>query len=966
MPGEVKEFRKNRGLLSILTLLTILLIMLFPAMAYADDDHLGQWTQRNVGAYFNGICYRGGQFVAVGNGGAIFTSTNGTDWVQQNSGTANNLNAICYNWSTFVAVGDDGTVLTSPNGTAWTQRNSRVKGWKLNAVCYGLGKFVAVGDSGMVITSASGTEWGWKVTSDQKNLYGICHNGSRFIAVGASCQILTSSDAVNWTNRSFNNYKPLQAIRCISGRTMAAGFHVIIFSSGDTGANWKWDPKLTTFPYDVTGICYEGGNLIIVTSGGEIFTSKDDGSSWTLRTNVGSALNGISYNGKTYVAVGSTIVQNDATPTDICLTNDHVAEKVPAGTVVGTLNSVDSDTGETFTYSLVNGPGDTDNGSFAINGDKLSIKVVPDYAIKNNYSIRVKTTDYHGLSFEKVVNIYIDNISELQSITTPAPITGVANGTAKTAEALGLPPTVALATDNGSVSASVYWAVYACPYDISSLAAQTFDISGAVTLPTEVVNPNNVSLTTSINVTVDAAGTGNQSDIRVSVLPKTVTLTRAGAKQQLTATVVGTAAVTRTVAWASDNPAAATVDNAGLVTAVARGTAVITAASTEDNTKADTSVITVAISASSDDSLENFSSANSSLVRSTGSGNITNISAYELNKASGLTVQGSGANLIISKDALAAMNIKSSLEVMIKPVKTEELSEAARVIVGTRPVFNIKVIADGKEVTNTGKLTIEIPYTPQRGEDTGQLAAFYIDDNGAITLMEDSHYDPVKKAIVFTSPHLSVYAIGVKPDGSVKDNPVQSAKDNPDSAARNFTDVASGHWAEKAIYDLAGRGIVSGKTATTFAPDDKITRAEFVTMVGKMSGQPLPAGSSPFSDVTADAWHAPYVSWAVQIGVVQGYNGQFHPHDLISRQDMAVMLVNYAEKTGKYTFPKNRECLAFADDAAIAGYAKKAVYALQQAGIITGQGGSNFAPTAGATRAEAAQVISVLLKNINQ
>ena len=90
----------------------------------------------------------------------------------------------------------------------------------------------------------------------------------------------------------------------------------------------------------------------------------------------------------------------------------------------------------------------------------------------------------------------------LTSITTPAAITGVVNGTAKTAAALGLPVTAELVTNTGSVNANVTWNVEGSSYDPAVRTQQTFTVSGTVTLPAGVVNPNNVALTTSVSVTV--------------------------------------------------------------------------------------------------------------------------------------------------------------------------------------------------------------------------------------------------------------------------------------------------------------------------------------------------------------------------------------------------------------------------------------------------------------------------------
>ncbi|NOU98920.1 carbohydrate-binding protein [Paenibacillus planticolens] len=99
-------------------------------------------------------------------------------------------------------------------------------------------------------------------------------------------------------------------------------------------------------------------------------------------------------------------------------------------------------------------------------------------------------------------NVLPSSIKTITNITAPAPVTGVVNGTAKTAEALGLPSTVQLITDTGNVTATVAWDVEASSYDPSQKTQQIFTVSGTVTLPSGVANPNNVALTTSISVTV--------------------------------------------------------------------------------------------------------------------------------------------------------------------------------------------------------------------------------------------------------------------------------------------------------------------------------------------------------------------------------------------------------------------------------------------------------------------------------
>jgi VCBS repeat-containing protein len=94
-------------------------------------------------------------------------------------------------------------------------------------------------------------------------------------------------------------------------------------------------------------------------------------------------------------------------PTNISLSSSSVAENQPVDTIVGAFSTTDPDTGNTFAYTLVSGTGDTDNGSFGINGSNLKTSAIFDYETKNSYSIRVKSTDQGALWFEKEFTIAV-------------------------------------------------------------------------------------------------------------------------------------------------------------------------------------------------------------------------------------------------------------------------------------------------------------------------------------------------------------------------------------------------------------------------------------------------------------------------------------------------------------------------------------------------------------------------------
>jgi len=95
---------------------------------------------------------------------------------------------------------------------------------------------------------------------------------------------------------------------------------------------------------------------------------------------------------------------------DVNLSSNHLLEQSPLGTVVGTLITPGSQSGDVFTYSLVPGDGDVDNISFTIAGDALKTATVPDYETKPFYSIRVRATYGQGLSFEKALTVEVENL----------------------------------------------------------------------------------------------------------------------------------------------------------------------------------------------------------------------------------------------------------------------------------------------------------------------------------------------------------------------------------------------------------------------------------------------------------------------------------------------------------------------------------------------------------------------------
>ena len=175
-----------------------------------------------------------------------------------------------------------------------------------------------------------------------------------------------------------------------------------------------------------------------------------------------------------------------------------------------------------------------------------------------------------------------------------------------------------------------------------------------------------------------------------------------------------------------------------------------------------------------------------------------------------------------------------------------------------------------------------------------------------------------------------------------------------------FTDVPADRWSYPYIKQLYDAGVVSGTSATTFEPTANVTRAQFVTMIAGLAGADVSGyASGPFDDVQAGSWYAPYVNWAAASGIVSGTSATtFDPAAEISRQDMAVMLYNYAQQAGVQL--EQTKVTPFTDEGSIAAYALPAVQALHSAGVISGMPNGSFQPQATTTREQACVVLCAL------
>ena len=170
----------------------------------------------------------------------------------------------------------------------------------------------------------------------------------------------------------------------------------------------------------------------------------------------------------------------------------------------------------------------------------------------------------------------------------------------------------------------------------------------------------------------------------------------------------------------------------------------------------------------------------------------------------------------------------------------------------------------------------------------------------------------------------------------------------------DFADVAPKAWYYNAVEYATDNGLFAGTSADTFSPDLAMTRGMFVTVLGRQAGvsNEKPQCTS-FTDVAPGAYYAPYVQWAAENGIVNGTSSTtFAPEQKITREQMVTILHRYFE--GDSTAEPELG-VRFSDGDAVSSYAREAMGWAVASGLIAGTG-DRLEPKATATRAQVAQV----------
>lgn len=182
----------------------------------------------------------------------------------------------------------------------------------------------------------------------------------------------------------------------------------------------------------------------------------------------------------------------------------------------------------------------------------------------------------------------------------------------------------------------------------------------------------------------------------------------------------------------------------------------------------------------------------------------------------------------------------------------------------------------------------------------------------------------------------------------------------PEEPAMPFTDVNENDWFYDVVLYAYDNGLMTGVSATEFAPNQTTTRGMIVSMLARLEGV-TNAEDAGFADVAANDWYATAVNWAASVGVVNGYeDNTFRPNAPITREQMAAILYNYADYKG-YDVSARADLSDYADAASISSWAEDVLAWANAEGLINGMTATTIDPQGATTRAQTAAMFERFL-----
>lgn len=261
--------------------------------------------------------------------------------------------------------------------------------------------------------------------------------------------------------------------------------------------------------------------------------------------------------------------------------------------------------------------------------------------------------------------------------------------------------------------------------------------------------------------------------------------------------------------------------------------------------------------------------------------------------------------------------------------------------VNVNAATNGTVAADKK--TAAKGATVTVTASPSKGYVVDAVKVVDKDGKDVAVTGKDGKY-------VFTMPGSAVTVTG-----SFK-------AETPAPVALPFTDVKSGNWFYDAVKYAYEQGLMTGTSATTFAPNGTMNRAMIVTVLYRLEKSPAVTGASKFTDVPAGQWYSDAVAWAAANKIVNGYDETtFGPMNAVTREQMAAILFRYEQVKGLENVTLEENLNRFPDQNKISAYAIPALQWAVGQKIINGNADGTLDPTGTATRAQVAQIFTNLL-----
>ena len=415
-----------------------------------------------------------------------------------------------------------------------------------------------------------------------------------------------------------------------------------------------------------------------------------------------------------------------------------------------------------------------------------------------------------------------------------------------------------------------------------------------------------------------------------------------GDTETLTATVEPSDATNKNVTWSTSDASIATVTD-GVVTAVAPGTATITV-TTEDGNKAATCAVTLTAATvpvtgvtlnktstslyvgDTETLTPTITPDNATNKNVTWSSDDTSVATVD---ASGLVTAVARGTAVITATAADGSGASASCTVTVSSY-----------LPPANPNYRITVeAAQGGTVTADptaakAGATVTLTPVPDRGYQVGTVAVTdRFGDAVAVTEQADGTY-------TFTMPNGQV-----------------TVTVTFEQAPLPFPDVTEGDWFYDAVRYAYETGLMDGVGDSLFAPNSDTTRAQLVTILYRLEGEPEVSGTSGFTDVAADTWYTDAVAWAAANGIVNGVSEtEFAPGKDITREQLATILFRYAEAKG-YDVSARADLSAYPDADQIQSYAAESVAWAVAEGLIQGFEDNTLRPAGNATRAQIATIL---------